>query len=789
MKKICFFLLLFLSFNFQILESKNQEKKNYLKCNNKASHDYLNSIDNLGIKKIEIDVQNYRKWTVNSIKIITNGARFVEDRYKKKFKSTVTVIYQNNSKCVFNAKVRHSGDAKDHIALLGNSIIQSLDVKLTNGNIRGITKFKLFKPDVRGVLDDVIIQTELLRELGYLAPRSIKVNSRVNQAESVMLFQEKAAKELLEFNNRREGPLLEGDQKFFFKLVKDIPQNNLSNWEVRTPELRSKSIKAMLAKQTNAQIINKSKMHKNISLNSLSNLNLIYLYYSNRFQDNKNQFNFFDYDLDNTLLGFFDNKNILKLDIYNLLLQSTNSHHALSSSNRKFYWNSIENYFEPVNYDSNPDIERNLPTTTTAFYRLPISENFMESFDILEEDLKNLDVDKFQSKIKSSGLDITKVNIKKKINKIIYNLNRIKDIYFKSTNKDLIAHNKFKPIEKIFEKFNKTLNDIDPNAILVKHNHDNGNLQRCKIYLIDCKGYSFNKKDFTKLLEGELYIDKKNYQYLGKNVNFNNLEKYSGYSTTKLNDSTIVYENGVNFTIDRNNKTINIIQEKEGSKIFIINGNLKNFKIIFKGLNIIKNEQKLNAKTLLRNYPVDINGITGCLSLINLQVENIEIQAEGSSCEDTVNFINVKGSVKNIIINNSLSDALDIDFSDLAILNINILNAGNDCVDFSSGKYQIKIFKLKNCGDKALSVGEKSHVTIDKIAAENAIVGIASKDSSIVNLNNANFNSLSTCLSAYNKKQEFNGGLIKIKNMNCINYNNKIMTDNFSSIVIENKKL
>ena len=36
-----------------------------------------------------------------------------------------------------------------------------------------------------------------------------------------MLFQEKAAKELLEFNKRREGPILEGDQKFFFKLVKE----------------------------------------------------------------------------------------------------------------------------------------------------------------------------------------------------------------------------------------------------------------------------------------------------------------------------------------------------------------------------------------------------------------------------------------------------------------------------------------------------------------------------------------------------------------------------------------
>ena len=69
-----------------------------------------------------------------------------------------------------------------------------------------------------------------------------------------MLFQEKAAKELLEFNKRREGPILEGDQKFFFKLVKDIPDNNLSNWDVGTPMLRNKSIQVMLSKLTNAKL-------------------------------------------------------------------------------------------------------------------------------------------------------------------------------------------------------------------------------------------------------------------------------------------------------------------------------------------------------------------------------------------------------------------------------------------------------------------------------------------------------------------------------------------------------
>ena len=133
-----------------------------------------------------------------------------------------------------------------------------------------------------------------------------------------MLFQEKSTKELLEYNHRREGPILEGDQKFFFKLVEDIPDNQLSNWSVGTPILRSKSIKAMLSKQSNSNIIHKSYNHKKISYNALNNLNLIYLYYANRFQDEKNNFNFFNYDLDNSLLALFDPKKTIKLEMYNL---------------------------------------------------------------------------------------------------------------------------------------------------------------------------------------------------------------------------------------------------------------------------------------------------------------------------------------------------------------------------------------------------------------------------------------------------------------------------------------
>ena len=113
----------------------------------------------------------------------------------------------------------------------------------------------------------------------------------------------------------------------------------------------------MFAKQINTNWILRSDKHATISYNALSNLNSAYLLYLNRYKDEKNNFYYFHYGLSNNLIALGNSDNILKLDIYNVIILSTNGWHGLVPANRKFYWNSIENYFEPITYDSNFNIE------------------------------------------------------------------------------------------------------------------------------------------------------------------------------------------------------------------------------------------------------------------------------------------------------------------------------------------------------------------------------------------------------------------------------------------------
>ena len=103
-------------------------------------------------------------------------------------------------------------------------------------------------------------------------------------------------------------------------------------------------------------------------------------------------------------------------------------------------------------------------------------------------------------------------------------------------------------------------------------------------------------------------------------------------------------------------------------------------------------------------------------------------------------------------------------------------------MDVSYGNYNIENLNLDDCGDKALSVGEKSNLKLKNIIAKNSNYGVASKDSSIVEMQNANFKSLNICLSAYKKKQEFDGGIIKFGKMSCEFIKDEINYDKHSFI-------
>ena len=227
------------------------------------------------------------------------------------------------------------------------------------------------------------------------------------------------------------------------------------------------------------------------------------------------------------------------------------------------------------------------------------------------------------------------------------------------------------------------------------------------------------------------------------------------------------------------NESIRFIFKNSKPKL-IING-------IFENINFYFDKEFQDEGNEYTNIRYDKNLLTGCVNFFESKFKNVNITGKNMTCEDSVNIKNSRGQINNISIENSLYDAVDLDFSNLKIKSVNINDAKNDCIDFSFGNYDITKAVVNRCGDKGLSVGEKSKANLKNILITESKIGVASKDSSITTIDQISMNKLEICLSAYKKKKEFNGSTMRVKRFSCNNFYKKIDKDNLSDIFVENE--
>tara|TARA_Y100000589_G_C27032363_1_gene579556 strand:+ start:14 stop:829 length:816 start_codon:yes stop_codon:yes gene_type:complete len=261
-------------------------------------------------------------------------------------------------------------------------------------------------------------------------------------------------------------------------------------------------------------------------------------------------------------------------------------------------------------------------------------------------------------------------------------------------------------------------------------------------------------------------------EYLNKKLERKN-DLNSKFKIRKINENLEFLYN--------NNPTINILKAK---RKIIINVNNPTTRIIFKKVKIKDWSIKLNFKFEQNVLFSQIYNLTGCLTFLDSSVENIKLDITNSICEDSVNFIRSKGVIDYIKIDNSLSDGLDSDFSNLIIENMNITNSKNDCADFSFGNYKINNARMSNCGDKAISVGEQSIMKVNNLFVVKSKTGIASKDSSKTEILKSDIYEVNECYAAYKKKQEFEGGYISVNESKCLNNKKNNLIDGYSKIII-----
>ena len=706
-----------------------------------------NFIEELGnpssIENILITIPQSKKWVKNGLNILTDTNENILKKYKKNFSGKVKIIYKFGT-CDFKADIRQVGDWKDHIKFNnGGNLISSLNIKLLEGNVLNATSFKLLIPETRNNLNE-ILGTVILKELGFLVPETFITKGEINGMSSLFLFQENIKKEMIERYNRREGPLFEGEEKYL--------------WSYKNHDFfELENISLSRVKNSNWSIRGDSSI--DITLRSFTKLQKAYLAYINQ-NIKDNSLNINPNSINDPLFAS-----------YAFSLIALGGTHALRPHNRNYYFNTIEDTFEPIYYDGNFEFEKidisqmSKSKKNILFQSLPLlNKQFINNFNkILDNKNKKNNIQiKFENRIYKKTP--YKFDFKKTIALIKSNL----ILLSKTNNSELykLAHTeKYEDLYKNYIR-NLELNNLEllvideikrVNANLIVRYKKNGNSKYHVIdNLIDLKDIISNNEfhGSDSVFIPELYIQS----------TISELKEFS------FMNGSIVMSKNIKFEVNYLNKKINITQKHYDDWLLFKNINLEGWDIHFQGSNKFQkiNDQRFNKF-----------GITGCLNFYDVNFDDISLTYKNGYCEDAVNIISSKGNIKKIIIENSISDGLDVDFSNVLFDNIEIYNSLNDCADFSFGNYYINKILVTKCGDKGISIGEKSKIEIAKSFVNESSIGISVKDFSQLNLGYLESVKTDICLEAKQKKQEFGGAIILFSENKCDSLNNH----DFNSII------
>lgn len=686
------------------------------------------------INEIRIDTPKSKKYNINFAKILSSKSENIPTNLRKKYKAKIRVDYKFGE-CIYDANIWQNGDwKKDHLALVDGNPIRSLNVKLENGNILNAVKFKLLIPESRNSLNEVL-GSLILRKLGFIAPETFETIVNVNGFNSLMLFQEDSQKELLERNFRKEGPIFEGDETLLW-----LPKYN------NVLELEDISFSRLVNSKWMLNGLNSSF----ITINAYGKLQNAYLNYSQEFK-NTNNTSFISLGPENDYI--FQN--------YYFLMHAMQGNHGLRPHNRKFYFNSLLRLFEPVYYDGNLNLK--IPTK---------SNNELENYKIIAQN------GNFQEGYVFPYKSILK---EKEFLEVLLDDFKLRTINFNKTHKKFFDRS-INSVNKNIDYIQNIIDNSDPKILNKDSNNDN---RKIVLEKISNYGLEINIIRSIRITEKGVILTLDNFNT--EKVNIDELRRilsrnlYKGKRYTYLplskNDFTIINEDklsiesseikgkihfskGISFEIDNRMKLITINQASPSNWMNIDNADLTDWTIVFNG---IKND---NPDSLTKER-INQFGLNGCLNIYNSKFNRTKIKALNGNCEDTVNIVNSKGEISNIEVFNSSQDAVDIDFSSLKISNIFVNKAGNDCLDFSAGSYKLINADLSECIDKGISLGEKSILSIDNALINKSDISISVKDFSRLNLVNATFKNTEKCIEAFQKKQEFGGGLVSVKKINC----------------------
>ncbi len=173
---------------------------------------------------------------------------------------------------------------------------------------------------------------------------------------------------------------------------------------------------------------------------------------------------------------------------------------------------------------------------------------------------------------------------------------------------------------------------------------------------------------------------------------------------------------------------------------------------------LIQNVQFIGSTaTSLKN-----RGISGAFNIIDSVAKISNVSFSDISGEDALNVVNSEIVGNHISFESVESDALDLDFSSGSVDSIVCVNVGNDCLDFSNSAFTLGSVTASFVGDKAVSSGESSQVSIGELRVTESRLGMVSKDGSLLSVGKGTFVNVERVMAAFVKKASYGQPSIKL---------------------------
>jgi len=699
---------------------------------------------NLLFERIDLDVKfiDYQKIMGDRYKAIKNHVLHEPTIVGAKIR------YKGN---VYKAKIRLKGDLGDHWL---SKIRMSFRVKLKGKNtIFGFKKFSIQKPRARQHPDDYIFQS-MMRDAGNLASVHKYAHVYVNGADwGIMDIEEHMSKELLEKQKRKESVI--------------VRFSNETKWLYEASGATTYPFYRIADPTLYLKFYNEKKYLKNIYYRK------VYSYIS------KLHSNY------NVLL--YDTNSFSKAYI---LATAWGEWHTLYDSNCRYYFNPYTLKLEPITTDQifyKNIAEQDYGTLPRQYLRVATSVEYSKNLT------KNLnEINAVVSNIQNY-LDYTHsffpVDRKKEGKIVVDNMRKIMsetNAYLKSVSVDFLepsSKNFSLPTHKQASGFK---------AHLKVNHYTDGQIELINLLpdtvIVDdiiFGGKSLIRGKFpvpSYLASPHPVVIKTKYTGVQDNKYMIKTD-YAGFKREVYNEISLIPAGEIkNPLLLGTEKLFSFLKsddlgnyrimpgEWDVMKPIIINGDLNipagvklNFSndayLIVKGaLNIMGKRNKpvtlkslrdswkgmyvLNADEMSRLNYVDIKNavalddgllkLTGAITFYKSDVIFNNVKIENIKTEDALNIVESNFKMNAVLINATLSDGLDSDYSEGIISNSTFSNVGGDALDFSGSDVTINKVEVTDVKDKAVSAGEGSSIKINNSEFFNVGVGVASKDGSQV---------------------------------------------------------